>query len=299
MREVKVARPRTEGFIVPSKSHKRKLIAISMALLFVLGFFPVPMIARASWFSGFGYRKSHSITGSTAGAQTNYQVKIVVHYGSGTDSSGDVYCNSLCRTDFGDVRFTGSDGRSQLDYWMETKTDGNSATFWVEIPSIPASPSTTTIYVYYGRSGATTTSNGVATFAFFDDAQTDKSSSCSRVDIFGSGTTASLTYNAVDKRYEISHTAADDEFYKITGLNLAQLEIWGKFSVIVQGGAFNDQFGFLIRDQSTGRYYSRGLDYFSPDQLMIHRNDGTNPSVTETALSTAVYSGNVILLNTW
>jgi len=121
------------------------------------------------WLSGWQYRKSHEIEGSTADAQTNYQVKIIVHKGVGTDSGEHVYCNNHCRDDFGDIRFTNSDGTTLLDYWLESYTSGDKATFWVEVDSIPASPDTTTIYIYYGKSDATTTSNGEATFLFFDD----------------------------------------------------------------------------------------------------------------------------------
>jgi len=120
------------------------------------------------WLSGWQYRKSHEIEGSTAGAQTDYQIKITVHYGSGADSGEDVYLNGKCRTDFGDIRFTDSDGVTELSYWMEEKVDGDHAVFWVKVPSIPASPDTTTIYIYYGKSDATTTSNGENTFIFFD-----------------------------------------------------------------------------------------------------------------------------------
>lgn len=72
------------------------------------------------------------------------------------------------RADFGDIRFTDSDGTTLLDYWMEKMVVGNYAVFWVEVPSIPAGPSNTTIYVYYGRADATTTSDGDKTFLFFD-----------------------------------------------------------------------------------------------------------------------------------
>ena len=41
--------------------------------------------------------------------------------------------------------------------------------FWVEVDSIPADPDSATIYVYYGKPDATTTSDGDATFDFFDD----------------------------------------------------------------------------------------------------------------------------------
>jgi len=40
---------------------------------------------------------------------------------------------------------------------MESYVSGDYAVFWVEVPSIPASPDTTTIYIYYGKSDATTT----------------------------------------------------------------------------------------------------------------------------------------------
>jgi len=100
------------------------------------------------WLSGWLYRKSHEIVGSTAGAQTDYQIRIKVHYGSGTDDGENVYLNGKCRTDFGDVRFTASDGETLLNYWIEEKSDSNYAIFWVKVPSIPASPDTTTIYCY-------------------------------------------------------------------------------------------------------------------------------------------------------
>jgi hypothetical protein len=84
------------------------------------------------------------------------------------DSGEDVYVGTKCRADFGDIRFTKSDGATLLDYWLESY-DGGVATFWVEVDSIPASPDTATIYVYYGKADATTTSNGDNTFLFFDD----------------------------------------------------------------------------------------------------------------------------------
>ena len=71
-----------------------------------------------NWLSGWNYRKCHMIN-SSSGAGTNYQVKIVAHYGTGTDSGADVYLNRHCRTDFGDVRFTESDGTTLLDYWFQ------------------------------------------------------------------------------------------------------------------------------------------------------------------------------------
>jgi hypothetical protein len=69
-------------------------------------------------------------------------------------------------TDFGDVRFTDDDGDTELDYWLEDKTDSDHAVFWVEVAD--DLNSTQIIYIYYGKTGETTTSNGNNTFLLFD-----------------------------------------------------------------------------------------------------------------------------------
>jgi hypothetical protein len=62
-----------------------------------------------------------------------------------------------CRSDFGDIRFTADDGTTLLDYWLYEKVDSDYAKFWVEIPTI-SNVTTNTIYIYYGKNDATTTS---------------------------------------------------------------------------------------------------------------------------------------------
>lgn len=84
-------------------------------------------------------------------------------------SSGDtVALSGHSRTDFGDVRFTDDDGVTLLDYWMESKVDGDYAVFWVKVKD-DLSSSPATIYVYYGKNDANTMSNGDNTFLLFDD----------------------------------------------------------------------------------------------------------------------------------
>jgi hypothetical protein len=83
-------------------------------------------------------------------------------------SNAVAFLNGHCRADFGDVRFTDDDGTTLLDYWMESKVDGDYAIFWVEVAD-DLSTNPATIYIYYGKSDATTTSNGENTFPFFDD----------------------------------------------------------------------------------------------------------------------------------
>jgi hypothetical protein len=123
----------------------------------------VKLASTSNWYdSHWQYRKSH-IVQSAPGAGTNYQVQVIVHKGGGADTGDDVYLDNHCQDDFGDVRFTRSDGITELDYWLESYAGGDEATFWVKV-SDNLSSSNATIYVYYGNSGASTTSNGASTF---------------------------------------------------------------------------------------------------------------------------------------
>lgn len=121
----------------------------------------------ANWLTGWLYRKSHVIN-NAAGSGAGYQVQIKVYKGSGADGtetvdgiySGKVYCSGNCLDDFGDIRFTDDDGSTELSYWIEdtTLSSGSSAVFWVKVADdLTTNPQT--IYIYYGKAGATTTSN--------------------------------------------------------------------------------------------------------------------------------------------
>ena len=121
------------------------------------------------WLTGYKHRKLITIAGTADGAQTNYQLKLTTYYGAGSDSGAAVYLNSNCQTDFDDIRFTKSDGSTELDHWRESYTASTSAVFWIEFDSIPISPNTTTFYIYYGKSDAASGSNCGNTFIFGDD----------------------------------------------------------------------------------------------------------------------------------
>ncbi|MFH1313716.1 MAG: DUF2341 domain-containing protein [Candidatus Eisenbacteria bacterium] len=127
-------------------------VLFAISLLCVL----FPTFARAAWLCGWTYRKPITVTEQAALNLTNYQVRIDVSYEAGMDIN------------FADLRFTLSDDTTEIDYWIEQYTASTSAIAWVELPSLPAS-SVQTIYMYYGNAAVTTTSNGPATFVFFDD----------------------------------------------------------------------------------------------------------------------------------
>jgi hypothetical protein len=137
------------------------------------------------WRLGWSYYKSHVINVDSA-AGTGYQVQIIANYGSGTDSGNMVYLNNHARSDFGDVRFTASDGVTFLSYWIQSYTSGASATFWVKITGDLSTSQT--IYVYYGNSGAATTSSIANTFLFGDDFRLDTALDTSKWVLLGSPT---------------------------------------------------------------------------------------------------------------
>jgi uncharacterized protein (TIGR02145 family) len=149
----------------------RKSLAGLLLLLIVVGvgffFFHNIKKAAAEWFDqNWFYRKS-IILSRASGAVTNYQMKLTVNYGSGTDSSSTVNCDFRCNIDFSDLIFTASDGTTLLDYWVESYTASSVATVWVEFDSIGTGA--TTFYMYYGNNSAASASNGANTFLFFDD----------------------------------------------------------------------------------------------------------------------------------
>ncbi len=115
------------------------------------------------WLTGWNRRKSKTINGSTS-LQTDYQMKLTIYKGSGTDTATDIYLGTNVRDDFGDIRFTSSDGSTLLNYWIESYISATSAIIWVKISYITASPDSTTIYIYYDNVSATSASNENNTF---------------------------------------------------------------------------------------------------------------------------------------
>lgn len=131
------------------------------------------------WLAGWNKRKSHVMT-QQAGAGNHYQIPIKVYKGVGADGTeayhdvtmGKVYCGGNCQNDFGDIRFTASDGTTLLDYWMhDDVSSGVYAVFWVELTG-DLTAGNVTIYIYYDTTGATaTTENMTNTFQVAEDDQ--------------------------------------------------------------------------------------------------------------------------------
>ncbi|MBI5739256.1 MAG: DUF2341 domain-containing protein [Nitrospirae bacterium] len=83
--------------------------------------------------------------------QSDYQTKMIITY------------DPDMQADFDDIRFYDGTSFSELPYWLESKTDGVSATVWLRTGV------NNNIHMYYGNPAAAGASDGSAVFEFFDN----------------------------------------------------------------------------------------------------------------------------------
>jgi hypothetical protein len=222
--------------------------------------------------TGWSYRKKITISGTTIGAQTNYQMKMTVYKSTGSDSGTAVYLGTRVKDDFSDLRFTKSDGTTLLGYWVESYTSGISATVWIAFDSIAASPSTTNFYMYYGNSGATSASSGVSTFLFFDD-------------FLGSSLSSQWTF--------VQYYTNSPSSYSVSGgeLRLISNSIYWT-SAGVYSNAFSRTLNQGIRIRSKMKAGSEDTDWTLGWTQFTNRPDGDGQAVAET-LGTGVETGSI------
>jgi hypothetical protein len=168
--------------------------------------------------------------------------------GGNIRASFDLVATSLnghSRADFGDVRFTGSDGITLLDYWIEEKVDGDYALFYVKVSEDLGSDQN--IYVYYGKNDAATTSNGYNTFSYFDNFEDENIADWS-IYTKGAGTVSISSTHAygtyalkVSKPSGIANAAAASQ--QISASGIAQFRIGLKF---YQEGSVSTTDGYHI-----------------------------------------------------
>ena len=146
--------------------------------------------------SGWQYYKQIDIT-DTGNVSADYQMKLTVYSGSGSDSTADgiIYCNNYCESFPDDIRFGTTNDPStaeQLAQWIE-ESDATSATIWVKLPSNGSN----TFYMFVGNSGASQYSSGDDTFLFFSDSS----------DAGNWTTTGLVSVSAVSGELKISQSA--------------------------------------------------------------------------------------------
>ncbi|TSC84283.1 MAG: hypothetical protein G01um101413_578 [Parcubacteria group bacterium Gr01-1014_13] len=134
-----------------------------LSLLFQNFLFLVPSVSAVDWYSSeWSYRKPITINNSSnSESLTNYQVQVSL------DSSNFDFSKALSSGN--DIRFTDDDGDTLISHHTESyDSSSQTGTIWVKVPSISAS-SNKTIYMYYGNSSATSTSNANDTWVLYDE----------------------------------------------------------------------------------------------------------------------------------
>ena len=119
------------------------------------------------WLTGWTYRKSFLVHGSTAGTKETYNIRLTVNRSAGTDSGSTVYLGVKCNADFSDLRFTDQDGETKLSYYIES-ISGTVAIVWVKLAKIPSSGYTKAFNLYYGNAGASSESSITGMFLWHE-----------------------------------------------------------------------------------------------------------------------------------
>ena len=110
------------------------------------------------WNSSWSKRKTINMNASSESTPSKYQVLLNITFDNDMNNN------------FSDLRFVNySDNSTELDYWIGSKRDGYWAQVWVEIGNSITKANQTVAWMYYGNSGASSTSNGNNTFLFFDN----------------------------------------------------------------------------------------------------------------------------------
>lgn len=120
-------------------------------------------VSFSGWCSVFlqwEYKLEITISNPTSTNLTDIQVPIYINTQS-LISAGKM------NVDGSDIRFT-DNSCSNLPYYIESGINTTSTLIWVRIPLISAN-SSIVIYMFYGNPGATSASDPVATFHFWDD----------------------------------------------------------------------------------------------------------------------------------
>lgn len=113
-----------------------------------------------SWYNGYWQFRMPVVITNPGSGLTSFQVQVMLD----TD-----FPWSHIAADGSDIRFTEGDGQTELPFWIEQWNYGASASVWVRVNTVAATPLATTIYLYYGNDEASPAANGFNTFEFFDD----------------------------------------------------------------------------------------------------------------------------------
>jgi len=135
--------------MIESKRKKLKVIVSLILFTFIITGLLIKRVSQtsAAWYNAsWLYRRSITITGDGS-SHSDENVVITV------DTASLITASKL-QPDCDDIRFTASDGSTALNYWIEGGCNTTTTQIWVLVPSV--SSGSTTIYMYYNNSSAST-----------------------------------------------------------------------------------------------------------------------------------------------
>jgi uncharacterized repeat protein (TIGR01451 family) len=119
-----------------------------------------PEQAGPPWYNEAWHYRREVIVSNGGNSLPYYQVLVKL------DESNFEF--GRAKVDGSDLRFTHSDGTTELKFWIESWDKSNQLAYvWVRVPSLANGD--TVIYVYYNNPTAVAISDGTTTFDFFDD----------------------------------------------------------------------------------------------------------------------------------
>jgi len=219
-------------------------------------------VPDSEWFdTDWTKRKRVTVTNSDPEGYINATVEIDVTY------------DSDMQADFDDLRFTSSDGTTQLNHFIETYTASTDAVVWVRIPLL-ATSTDTEIYMYYGNAGIGDGS-ATTTFLMLDEFEDGNFSEYS-----GDGT-GEFVVNSSGQVFERTYSlkASDPDngqtlnggIYN-NGYAVAQGQTLRWLQYIDTSTGSGDEVCTTFATQSDSQNYAVCLELYSDDRIVIAEN---------------------------
>lgn len=235
-------------------------------------------VPSSEWYdTDWTKRTRVSVENNDATVYTNAVVEVTLPYDSDMQS------------DFDDIRFTGDDGVTPLDFVREVYTASTEATFWVEVPSLAAS-AVTPVYAYYGNGSIAYGGVGTSTFSVYDDFEDDTITEYSGdISLFNSDT--SFAYQGT---YGLEATDPNDRttdgIFR-TDIVVSQGETIRYFQYIDTSAGSGDETCTLFGVQTPGTNndnYAVCLEQFGVDRVSLVKDAYDNDTNATMLASTTI-----------
>jgi len=247
------------------KLFNRRYTKVSVFLFFFLSN-ALSVKANSVCLPGWDYRVAMILENSSQQVLTDQQLTFEVN-------TLQLISEGKMRQQGMDIRFLSSNDQL-LPYWIDETTYNTTATkVWVRVPYIGAATQDT-IYMFYGNKSAPASSDGDATFLFFDDfndaaLDTEKWNSCGGASIVESE--GMLTIQSGDVLFS-QHTFADtlDVHVEVNSIDPAAIN-----SVFVMSATDSSGYGMTLNQTSATDAFRSTI--FMSNGTCIEENTGLTP----------------------